>query len=108
MSEGKPVRYTSEELKRLTDESDWDRAARMTDEEIEAADAQDPEVAGIDEAWMEKAEVVPPNKRGVYALYDEYVVDYFKQSGRGYQARMNAVLKAYVDAQLAKRQQSQP
>jgi uncharacterized protein (DUF4415 family) len=44
----------------------------------------------------------------VYALYDEYVVDYFKQSGRGYQARMNAVLKAYVDAQLAKRQQSQP
>jgi uncharacterized protein (DUF4415 family) len=108
MSEGKPVRYTSEELKRLKDESDWDRAARMTDEEIEAADAQDPEVAGIDEAWMEKAEVVPPKKRGVYALYDAYVVDYFKQSGRGYQARMNAVLKAYVDAQLAKRHKSQP
>jgi uncharacterized protein (DUF4415 family) len=108
MREGKPVRYTSEELKRLTDESDWDRAARMTDEEIEAADAEDPEVAGIDEAWMDKAEVVQPNKRGVYALYDAYVVDYFKQSGRGYQARMNAVLKAYVDAQLAKCQESQP
>ena len=102
MSEGKPVSYTSEELKHLKDASDWDRAARMTDEEIEAADAQDPEVAGIDEAWMEKAEVVQPKKRGVYALYDEYVVEYFKQT------RMNAVLKAYVDAQLDKRQKPQP
>jgi uncharacterized protein (DUF4415 family) len=108
MSEGKPVSYTSEALKHLKDASDWDRAARMTDEAIEAADAQDPEVAGIDEAWMEKAEVVQPKKRGVYALYDEYVVEYFKQSGRGYQARMNAVLKAYVDAQLDKRQKPQP
>ncbi|MCC6455216.1 MAG: BrnA antitoxin family protein [Caldilineaceae bacterium] len=31
-----------------------------------------------------------------------HVVNYFKKDGRGYQARMNAVLKAYVDAQLAK------
>jgi uncharacterized protein (DUF4415 family) len=108
MSEGKPVRYTSEELKHLKDASDWARAARMTDEEIEAADAQDPEVAGIDEAWMEQAEVGQPKKRGVYALYDAYIVDYFKKSGRGYQARMNAVLKAYVDAQLDKRHKSQP
>ena len=52
---------------------------------------------------MEKAEVVLPKKRGAYAVYDEYVIEYFKKSGRGYQARMNAVLKAYVDAQLEKR-----
>jgi hypothetical protein len=52
--------------------------------------------------------VVLPHKRGVYALYDAYGVEYFKQGGRGYQARMNAVLKAYVDAQLEKRPQSRP
>jgi uncharacterized protein (DUF4415 family) len=103
MSAGKIIRYTSEGLKHLRDESDWDRAGRMTDEDFEAADIQDQEVAGIDDAWMEKAEVVLPKKRRVYALYDEYVVEYFKKGGRGYQARMNAVLRAYVDTQLEKR-----
>jgi uncharacterized protein (DUF4415 family) len=103
MSKEKNVKHTSEELKKLKDESDWDRAAGMIDEEIEAADAQDPEVAGIDDAWMDKAEVVQSPKRVVYAVFDEYVIEYFKKSGRGYQSRMNAVLKAYVDAQLEKR-----
>jgi len=63
----------------------------------------DPEVAGIDDAWMDEAEVVRSPKRAVYAVFDAYVIDYFKNSGRGYQDRMNAVLKAYVDAQLQKR-----
>ena len=103
MSKGKIVRHTSEELKHLPDESDWATAARMTDEEIDDAEARDPETAGIDEAWMEKAEIMLPKKKSVYAVYDEYVIEYFKKTGRGYQARMNAVLKAYVDAQLGKR-----
>ena len=103
MSKETIVKYASEELKKLKDESDWDRAAGMTDEEIEAAEAQDSEVTGIDEAWMDKAKVVRPPKRGVYAVFDEYVIEYFRKSGRGYQGRMNAVLKAYVDAQLEKR-----
>jgi uncharacterized protein (DUF4415 family) len=103
MSKEKNVKHTSEELKQLKDESDWERAAGMTDEEIEAADAQDPEVAGIDDAWMDKAEVVRSPKRAVYTVFDEYVIEYFKKSGRGYQSRMNAVLKAYVDAQMEKR-----
>jgi hypothetical protein len=50
MSKEKIVKYTSEELKKLKDGSDWDRAAGMTDEEIEAAEAQESEVAGIDDA----------------------------------------------------------
>ena len=103
MSNKKTVKYTSEELKKMKDASDWDRAAGMTDEEIEAAEALDPEVAGIDDAWMDKAEVVRSPKRAVYAVFDDYVIDYFKNGGRGYQGRMNAVLKAYVDAQLQKR-----
>jgi uncharacterized protein (DUF4415 family) len=103
MSKEKHVKYTGEELKKLKDESDWDRAAGMTDEEIEAADAQDPQVAGIDDAWMDKADVVRSLKKAVYVVFDEYVIEYFKKSGRGYQSRMNAVLKAYVDAQLEKR-----
>jgi hypothetical protein len=58
MSKEKNVKHTSEELKKLKDESSWNRAAGMTDEQIEAADAQDPEAAGIDDAWMDNAEVI--------------------------------------------------
>lgn len=31
---------------------------------------------------------------------DENIVDYFKRRGRGYQSRINAVLRSYVEAQL--------
>ena len=103
MTKSKNVRYTTEDLKKLPNESDWERAAAVTDEDIEAAVATDPDEAGLDDAWMENAIVARPDrKQRVYALYDAYVVDYFKRGGRGYQSRMNAVLKAYVDAQLAK------
>jgi uncharacterized protein (DUF4415 family) len=94
---------TSEDLKRTASESDWARADAMTDDEIDAAVAADPDEAGLDEAWMEKAVVTRPNqKQRVFTHLDAYVVEYFKKGGRGYQTRMNEVLKAYVDAQLAK------
>jgi uncharacterized protein (DUF4415 family) len=103
MSKSRIVSYTSEELRHMPSQSDWERADAMTDEEIDAAVAADPDEAGLDEEWMENAIVTRPNqKQRVYALYDAYVVNYFKKDGRGYQKRMNAVLKAYVDAQLAK------
>lgn len=54
MSEPRIVRYTSEELDQLPDESDWEAAATMTDEEIEAAIASDPEEAAMHDGWMER------------------------------------------------------
>jgi uncharacterized protein (DUF4415 family) len=100
----KIVSYTREQIKTLPSATDWRRPI-PTDAEIDAANALDPEVEGIDDAWMENAVVTQPNKKQrVYAAYDSYVIEYFKRGGRGYQRRMNAVLKAYVDAQLAKEQ----
>jgi hypothetical protein len=58
----------------------------MTDEEIEAAVASDPDEADLGVNWMDRAVIVtrPNQKQRVYALYDAYVVDYFKKEGRGY------------------------
>jgi uncharacterized protein (DUF4415 family) len=48
---------------------------------------------------MEKAELVTPSKKGIYVKFDEDVIAYYKSLGeRGYQARMNAVLRAYMEA----------
>jgi uncharacterized protein (DUF4415 family) len=95
---GKIVRYTSEELKNRKSQSDWERAARMTDEEIEAADRDDPDMAEMGDDWMDRAELVTPPRKGIYAKFDEDVIAYYKSLGRGYQAKMNAVLRAYMES----------
>ena len=60
-------------------------------------------------AWKLKAEVIPaawrriekdvpvrPKKVRVTAAYEEDLVKWFRAMGHNYQARMNAVLKAYM------------
>ncbi len=48
-----------------------------------------------------KAPVTPPKRKLTLAL-DADMVDWFRGLGRGYQPRMNAVLRAYMHAVIAK------
>ena len=98
MKNKKIVSYTSEELDRMKDESDWQRASNMTDEEIETIDRQDIDMKGIDDNWFINAVLEAPGKQAIYARFDQDVIEYYKKYGRGYQARMNAVLRAYMEA----------
>ena len=41
---------------------------------------------------------IPAPKRGVYLRLDPDVLDWFKGHGPGYQTRINAVLRAFVQA----------
>ena len=45
---------------------------------------------------------LPKPKRSVTLRLDPDVVDWFKHQGKGYQTRINAVLRMYVEAQAAK------
>ena len=101
MKNRKMVSYTSEELQRMKDESDWKRASDMTDEEIEAMDRQDIEMEGINDSWFNNAVLATSEKQAIYAKFDKDVIEYYKKYGRGYQARMNAVLRAYMEAHPA-------
>jgi uncharacterized protein (DUF4415 family) len=78
--------------------TDWARVDRLTDEEIAAAAAADPDAAPIlTEAWLRQAKVMPPLvKQGVFLRLDPDLVAWFKRGGPGYQTRMNAVLRAYM------------
>jgi uncharacterized protein (DUF4415 family) len=42
---------------------------------------------------------MPSGKTSVHLRLDSDVVDWFKARGKGHLTRMNAVLRAYVDAQ---------
>lgn len=84
---------------RLSGESQTDlaRAKAMTDEEIDAAIASDPELAGLPEDWYETARLVVP-KQPVSIRLDTDLVEYFRGTGRGWQTRINNVLRAYKEA----------
>lgn len=82
-----------------TGETDWRRVDQLTDAEIEAAIAADPDAAPVlDEAWFKGADIVPPGKLPTSIRLDADVVDWFKSQGRGWQTRMNGVLRAYAKA----------
>jgi uncharacterized protein (DUF4415 family) len=77
--------------------TDWQYLDRVTDDEIAAAVANDPDAAPLDLDWSEAVLVIPPNKRAISIRVDQDVLDYFKKEGPGYQRRINAVLRSFVD-----------
>ncbi len=80
--------------------TDWTRVDAMSDREIEHAAKADPDVAPIlDKEWFRTAKLVLPERKVPISLrMDREVVEWFKAHGQRYQSRMNAVLKAYVQA----------
>jgi uncharacterized protein (DUF4415 family) len=81
--------------------TDWSRLNRLTDRAIERAVASDPDAAPIaTAAWFRKARLLEPQpKEAVSIRLDQDLIQWFKRRGRGYQTRINAVLRAYVEAQ---------
>lgn len=71
----------------------------MTDEEIEAAIASDPDAAPIlDAEWFRNAEIGYPLKIATSLRVDGDVMEWFRGQGKGWQTRMNGVLRAYAKA----------
>jgi uncharacterized protein (DUF4415 family) len=95
------VRYSAKDLagkrERGETRSDWARAAAMTEEEIEADVATDPDEAGMVVDWSSVSIKLPEPKADLHMRVDRDVLDFFRKSGRGYQTRINAVLRSYVE-----------
>ncbi|OED42089.1 hypothetical protein AB833_07975 [Chromatiales bacterium (ex Bugula neritina AB1)] len=67
--------------------------AALPDEDIDLSD-----IPELDEKFWENAEIRAPEKQGIYIKLDRDIVDWMKSQGRGYQARINAVLRSYYNA----------
>ena len=66
----------------------------MPDSDIDLTD-----IPKLDKSFFQNAHVrVPQRKRSISLRVDPDVLEWFKHQGRGYQTRINAVLKAYVKA----------
>lgn len=89
------TRVTLEEARRLPDLTDWDRLRREEALGIEPPE-DDPEDA-FD--WTNAVVVQRPGKEAVSIRLDDDLLEFFRAGGKGYQTRINAVLRAYVKAQ---------
>jgi len=81
-------------VKEKPTKSDLKRIDGMKDEDIDYSD-----IAEVDAAFFESARVVvPPGKKQVTVRLDSDVLAWLKDQGKGYQTRINAILRAYYDA----------
>jgi uncharacterized protein (DUF4415 family) len=77
--------------------TNWRKLRNLTDEEIDASIANDPDWDFKDVDWSEAVLVIPPKKKAISIRVDEDVLDYFKKQGSGYQRRINAVLRSFMN-----------
>lgn len=78
-------------------EIDWSKVDRMSEAELEAAIAADPDDPGNDPGFWDRARLVYPNKQRVTLRLDADVLDWFRRQGRGWQARINAILRRHYE-----------
>ncbi len=98
------MRISVENLKRLPlKKTDWTRFDRLTEEDIARAVASDPDAAPVDLDWSKAKIYYPKGKLPVSLRVDADVFAFFKSNGRGYQTRMNAVLRSFVEHELGKK-----
>ena len=74
--------------------SDLKRVDALRDEDIDYSD-----IPELDSDFFRKARVVvPPRKQQLTIRLDSDVLAWLKGQGKGYQSRINAILRAYYDA----------
>ena len=84
--------------------TDWKRVHALTDEDIAAAIRDDPDTFEIEPEWFEHALMLRPArpKERITVRLDADMLDWFRTQGKGYQTRMNAVLRAYYESRKKK------
>lgn len=91
--------YLNAPKARPSGRTDFKKLAAMSDEEVRARRAGDPDFPEID--WDEAdIEIVEPVvKVPISIRLDSDVIEFFKDAGKGYQKRINQILRSYMEHQ---------
>jgi uncharacterized protein (DUF4415 family) len=93
------LQHADGRLERQQERTDWARLKAMSEAEIDAAAKADHDNPPLDARFFATAQpIAVPRKRRVTMMLDQDVIDYFAREGRGYQTRINAVLRRYMEA----------
>jgi uncharacterized protein (DUF4415 family) len=93
------ARFSADKVRRKIargeSKTDWKRVNALSQAEVERLADKDegPLVSGWESTVMVG---LPPAKQDIHIRLDGDILDWFKARGRGYQTRINAVLRAFV------------
>ncbi|MGD0289753.1 MAG: BrnA antitoxin family protein [Candidatus Binataceae bacterium] len=96
---GNIARFSADNIRRKIargeSKSDWKRVNAMSQAEVERL--ADQNEGPLSESWESTITIgLPPSKQDIHIRLDGDILDWFKAHGRGYQTRINAVLRAFV------------
>jgi uncharacterized protein (DUF4415 family) len=84
--------------------TNFEKLAAMSDDDIDCSDIPELSKEFLASAkWM----IETPEKEQITIRIDKSVLDFYRQTGRGYQTRMNAVLRAYAETEKRKQVRKQ-
>jgi uncharacterized protein (DUF4415 family) len=100
-------RHTGDDLKRLRrrgeDRTEWAKVHAMPEADLERAIAEDEDERDLGPDWARAELLIPRPRQWVHLRLDPEVVDICRAGGKGHITRMQADLRAYVDAQKRRR-----
>ena len=82
--------------------TDWDRIDTLKDEDIDLSDIPELTPEMFARAVVKHGLKLTPNKAQLTIRVDQDVLAWFKSQGRGYQTRINSLLRAYMEANVAR------
>jgi uncharacterized protein (DUF4415 family) len=100
MKKSTPKKSTSRKSK--TDQTDYERLRGMKDEDIDFSDNPEVTPEMFARGVLRRNLKVVPRKKEFPVLLDSEVYWWYLKQGQGYDARINSVLRAYMEEQLRK------
>jgi uncharacterized protein (DUF4415 family) len=92
----------------VKERSDWKRLRSVSDRQIRRAIEGDPEARPTDAGFWKEARVVIPAAKGTITIrLDADLLEWLRKQ-KGYQTRINAVLRTYMDANLTSGEMRKP
>jgi uncharacterized protein (DUF4415 family) len=96
---GNISRFSADKIRRKIvrgeSRTDWKRVKAMSQKEVERLAYRDE--GPLPDDWESNVTVgLPPAKQDIHIRLDGDILEWFKAHGRGYQTRINAVLRAFV------------
>ncbi len=75
-------------------QTDWDKVDGLSDKEIDTSD-----IPSLDKEFFKNAELhMPTRKQSITVRLDSDVLEWFREQGKGYQTKINAILRTYMKA----------
>jgi len=81
--------------------TEWERLDALQDEDIDLSDSAEITPEMFAKAVVCRGLKSPPNKHQITIRLDADVLRWYRAQGKGYQTRINALLRAYMDAHQA-------